>query len=182
MHCALVDRLLKGCCLGLATCLIYRHFFHGGRDLIELIPFVISYHSTTIHFSPPCLSHSALNVAKAAWRAEKRLKKLLSETEQRKLPWYTFSNGVAAMYCIGGIIASWIPSIYILSKNVSLCWWKQRQNREIYSLYFVNQCHCLYCRLQSISVLHPAVHFCEAWSEGEAILLHKDKLQSQHFV
>lgn len=39
MHCVGVDSFLKGCCLGSALCLIYRHFFRGGRKHTELIPF-----------------------------------------------------------------------------------------------------------------------------------------------
>lgn len=106
---------LKGCCLALATCLIYRHFFswrEGTHWIDSFCNFLPLHHCT---FSSPCFSHSALIVAKAAWRTEERLEKLLSETEQRKVAWYTFSNGLTAMFCSGAIIASWIPSIYILS-------------------------------------------------------------------
>lgn len=120
------------------------------------MPFVISLHSTTVHFSSPCLSHSVLIVAKAAWRAEERLEKLLGETEHTKVARYTFSIAVAAMYRRGGIIASWIPSIYILSQNVSHCLWKQCQQPRNKCSLFVNQRCYLYWMQQSIYVVRPA--------------------------
>lgn len=50
--------------------LIYRHFFFPRRgEVTELIPFVISLHTTTVHFSTPCRSLPLPIVAKVARRA-----------------------------------------------------------------------------------------------------------------
>lgn len=96
---------------------------------------------------------------------------LLSETEQRKVAWYTFSIAVAAMYRRDGVIASWIPSIYILSQNMSLCLWKQCQQPRNKCSPFVNQ-HCfLYWKQQSISVLQPARNLCTFVKCGQKVNL-----------
>lgn len=68
LRCALADRLLS-LLLKPGYLVSFIDIFSTEGEVTELIPFVISLHTTTVHSSTPCHSLSLLIVAKVAWWA-----------------------------------------------------------------------------------------------------------------
>lgn len=148
MHCALVDRLLKGCCLGLATCLIYRHFsWREGTHWIDSFCNFPPLHHCTFLFTMPqplcsdCCQSSLTGWGKAGDAAQ------WNRTEKgSRIHLFQWCCCHVLQRLNNCLMDSF--HLYLVLKSVSLPV-KAMATTEKKSPLFINQCLYLYCRLQS---------------------------------